>query len=268
MRLSGRRDEGVFAFCAVGKVEIPGHKQRVVALAGSDKYTVAAVTVSEHIPLFQQVADKFLLRNAQLLGGIAETGHALNAHKGIVVAGLRSQPRVLGLRLFQCLPRGVRLCVFRTELADILRDQLGVLIHPAKKRIRHIRAVLADGGQHLGRHPALELFCTFQLAGEDERVKAGFVDDNNILLSAGGHHFSDPFVLIVNVLGNSIIQRLPLAIAQRHRNVSAHEPRFAVHAQGAQFTELRVFKDHQVVIHIRTSFLVSILTAPAPRAWS
>ena len=43
------------------------------------------------------------------------------------------------------------------ELADILRDQLGVLIHPGEECIRHIRAVLADGGQHLGRHPALEL---------------------------------------------------------------------------------------------------------------
>ena len=46
--------------------------------------------------------------------------------------------------------------------------------------------VLTDRRKNLTGHPALELFRIRQLAGKDERIKTGFVNQDCVLLSADG----------------------------------------------------------------------------------
>lgn len=50
---------------------------------------------------------------------------------------------------------------------------------------------------HFWSNPVLELFCWWKLAAEDERVEAGFVDDNCffILISIKNHHFTPIFFI-------------------------------------------------------------------------
>ena len=47
----------------------------------------------------------------------------------------------------------------------------------------HIAAVLADGRQHLMRHPTLELVSLGLAGTEHENIQAGFVDDVGLTLT-------------------------------------------------------------------------------------
>lgn len=60
--------------------------------------------------------------------------------------------------------------------------------------------VLTDRRKNLTGHPALELTGFWQLAGKDERIKTGFVDDGHSTLRFKTVILAVLLVLIVNVL--------------------------------------------------------------------
>ena len=57
------------------------------------------------------------------------------------------------------------------------------------------------------------VFSFFELAAEDERVKAGFVDNSSFLFSTRSHHFSDPFVFYSYMPCYRVCQRFPSSIS-------------------------------------------------------
>ena len=84
---------------------------------------------------------------------------------------------------------------------------------------RNIPARDADLRQNLARHPALERLCLLQLRGEDEGVKAAFVDDRHLLSSSKGVTFRYPLVFFVNMVKQSFSG---IAVPQRNCHILAH----------------------------------------------
>ena len=64
--------------------------------------------------------------------------------------------------------------VFAAQAVQVLRHGLGVRLQRIQQAVRHIRAVLADGGNDLMGDPALE-GSRFRLAGaKDQMIESGF----------------------------------------------------------------------------------------------
>ena len=107
-----------------------------------------------------------------------------------------------------------------------------------------VSTVLADGGQHLAGHPALESLGLGHLAAQDQAVQTGLVDNEHFLLTGGGVHFRHPSILRVYFVADSFGGFL---VPQRHGNVLADEPRCAVDLDGAHLPELGISECGQVV---------------------
>ena len=82
--------------------------------------------------------------------------------------------------------------------------------------------VLTDRRKNLTGHPALELFRIRQLAGKDERIKTGFVDDGGILCSELGGDLPPSFIFLINVCSQCIFR---LFVPQNLRYVFTGKPR-------------------------------------------
>ena len=99
----------------------------------------------------------------------------------------------------------------------------------------------ADCRQHFRCHPALELLCCGQLAGEDEGIEARFVDDYHLLCSTkGALNWGVLFVFIINMWHNGISW---LCISQYLSHILTDEPGLPVDCQGADLTKLAVLID-------------------------
>lgn len=101
-------------------------------------------------------------------------------------------------------------------------------------------AGLVDGGQHLACDPVLEGFGLRHLAAQDQAVKAGLVDDEYLLLAAGGVTFRYTLVLGFDVVGQRFARIL---VAECGCNVGTDQPGRAVDLDSAHGPELRVLKD-------------------------
>ena len=106
--------------------------------------------------------------------------------------------------------------------------------------------MLADCRQHFGRYPALERSGRRQLAGQDKAVQAGLVDDNHVLLAAGGCHFNHPLVFVIDVLADRLCG---IGITENVRYVLADKPRFAVLSQRANLAELVICENLNFFAH-------------------
>ena len=98
-------------------------------------------------------------------------------------------------------------------------------------------AFTAQGWQHLARDPAPEGFRLRLAALEDERIEAGFGDDDHVLFSAKGVGFYRPPFIVVK--GSEIVRPLVPLEAEHLAHIFSDEPRFAVDVNGAEF-ELRI----------------------------
>ena len=103
-----------------------------------------------------------------------------------------------------------------------------------------VYAIFADGGQNLACDPVLEGFGLRHLAAQDQAVQAGLVDDEYILLAAGGVTFRYTLVLGVDVVGQRFARIL---VAECGCNVGANQPRLAVEFDVAHPPELGVGED-------------------------
>lgn len=100
----------------------------------------------------------------------------------------------------------------------------------------------ADCRQHFRCHPALELLCCGQLAGENEGIEARFVDDYGILNSSDGvtNRYPIGLIFIINMISDCFTG---IAVSQYLSHILTDEPRLAVDCQGANLTKLAVLID-------------------------
>ena len=77
-------------------------------------------------------------------------------------------------------------------------------------------------------------------------VQAGLVDDNHVLLAAGGRHFADPFIFKVNVFLDRICG---IAVTENSSYVLADKPRLAVSGQRADLAELVICENLNFFAH-------------------
>lgn len=121
---------------------------------------------------------------------------------GIIGFRLQLADELLGTGGFQFgilpgFPFGLEL---RGQLDQRIRIQQGFL-----DLFRcEVAAVFTDGRQDFARDPVLKLFGCWKLTGEDQTVKAGFIDNDDFLFPTGGLYFADPFIILVNMRSNSI----------------------------------------------------------------
>ena len=101
-----------------------------------------------------------------------------------------------------------------------------------------------DAGQHLGCDPALEALRRRQLAGENQTVQAGFVDDSQLLRAARGVAFCYSLVFLIHALRQCVSG---VAVAENLGHVSADEIRLAVYGQRAHRAELVIVKNLTLV---------------------
>lgn len=165
MPLARRGDEGIVSQLAALGVEVPHQKQTGALFDRTGKEL--AVLVPEQILLFLQIPGKLLFGNAQLLGGGADVGAVRRVNKGVVILRFwEGKPETAG----QLPVSGV----FAAQTVQVLRHGLGVRLQRIQQAVRHIRAVLADGGNDLMGDPALE-GSRFRLFGtKDQMIESGF----------------------------------------------------------------------------------------------
>ena len=119
----------------------------------------------------------------------------------------------------------------------------------------------ADRGKNFTRHPVLEAFGAFQLAGEDQAVKPGFIDKNGLfpLIPVKDHSFCPVFrcYMTVNISTTVLVPEVV-------RHIFSNEPGNSVlRDKGTDTPELLILKYLHPVFHIFSSFLIQ----PAPAAW-
>lgn len=76
-----------------------------------------------------------------------------------------------------------------------------------------------------------------KFAGQNQAVKARFVDNGHVLLATGGVHFGHPFVIIVNMDTNCLFNT---SVPKGRSNILANKPRFIVDFHRADFPKFGV----------------------------
>ena len=101
-----------------------------------------------------------------------------------------------------------------------------------------IAACFADRGKDFGGDPAAETLCRGKLAGEDQGIEAGFVDQYT-RGSVDGERIVHRSVLAINVVTDGL---LGVAVAQGLGYVFADKPGLAGKGDGTDGAELRALK--------------------------
>jgi hypothetical protein len=157
---------------------------------------------------------------AVVLGDHGDRDEILAVQDHVVIAGLR---RHLGDLLRLDGDRVLKLLPFLALRFELLQGRDGD-VRVCQDVVDGVQAMPADGRQDLRGHPALEAFCRGQLASEDERIQAGLVDDDRILLTPDGvtNRYPIGFVLVIDMVDECFSR---IGVAEDRGDVLADEPR-------------------------------------------
>lgn len=91
--------------------------------------------------------------------------------------------------------------------------------------------MLTDGRKHFRCDPMFELLGRGKFAGQNQAVKAGFVNNGHVLFTAkGALNWGVLFVIIVNMVTNGFLW---IAVPQHGSNILTDKPRFTIQFNGS-----------------------------------
>ena len=110
-----------------------------------------------------------------------------------------------------------------------------------------VSSILLDLRKDFRSDPSFESFGRFELVGEDECVKSGFVDDDGRLVSMlKCSHFGHTSVFFVNVHCNRLCR---IGIPQNRSHILTHEICFTIHHTSSDLSKLLVLENCQILHH-------------------
>ena len=218
-----------------------------------------AVIVGIFLP--DEIGREHALGNTQFLGGEPDAGAVWAVYQRIEIRCLWKCHGQLRLCLFQLSGQLFVEVPFLRQRPHDLRRHIGIACRLFQQRIGHIGSVPADRGKNFARHPVLEALGAFQLTGEDQAVKPGFIDKNGLfpLISVKDHSFCPVFrcYMAVNISTTVLVPEVV-------RHIFSNKPGNSVlRDKGTDTPELLILKYLHPVFHIFSSFLIQ----PAPAAW-